>query len=232
MTHPRGGPDDGAPLLVVLGAGPGLGTAVARRFGAAGYQVGLIGRREAALARTAEVLQAEAVPVRSAVADVADAPALTAALERLVRESGRVDVLHHNISTYRDATASATSAEDLLADLAIGTASLLTAVRAVLPAMLAAGTGTVLATGSGAADRPMAGAATLGVQKAALRNLVQALDAELRPRGVHAATLTVEGILRPGGPFDPARVADALYALAAETAGPADNWRTVVPYPG
>src|SRR5690349_5391614 len=147
MTDPQEHPDPGRPVLVVLGAGPGLGTAVARRFGAAGFEVALVGRREAALARTAEVLQGEAVPVRSAVADVADAAALAAALERLVTEAGRVDVLHHNISTYRDAPASATSAEDLLADLAIGAASLLTAVRAVLPAMLAAGTGTVLATG-------------------------------------------------------------------------------------
>jgi hypothetical protein len=49
-----------------------------------------------------------------------------------------------------------------LGDLATGVASLLTAVRAVLPAR---------------------DAATLGVQKAALRNLVQALDADLRPRG-------------------------------------------------
>jgi NADP-dependent 3-hydroxy acid dehydrogenase YdfG len=228
MTYPA----DGTPVLVVLGAGPGLGTAVARRFGAAGYQVALVGRREGALARTAEELQAEAVPTRTAVADVADAPALTEALDRLVLESGRVDVLHHNISTYRDATASQTSAEDLLADLAVGAASLLTAVRAVLPAMLGAGTGTVLATGGGTADRPMAGAASLGVQKAALRNLVQALDAELRPSGVHAATLTIEGVLRAGGPFDPARVADALYSLAAETAGPADRWRTVVRYRG
>ncbi|MFP5347322.1 MAG: SDR family NAD(P)-dependent oxidoreductase [Actinomycetes bacterium] len=220
------------PLLVVLGAGPGIGTSVARRFGRDGFDVALVGRREAELARIGGALQSEGITAGWAPADVADSAVLTEALERFAGHAGRVDVLHHNISTFRAATASQTTAAELLADVAVGVASLLTAVRAVLPWMLEAGTGTVLATGSGAADRPMTDGATLGVQKAALRNLVQAMAAELRPRGVHVATVTVHGVLAEGTAFTPDAVAEQLFDLAAETAGPVEAWRRVVDFRG
>lgn len=218
------------PVVIVLGAGPGVGAAVAHRFARAGYDVGLVGRREEPLAELGRQLGEHGVDTGWATADVGDPASLTTALHRLTGHTGRLDVLHHNVSVYRAATATGTTADQLLADLAVGAASLLTGVRAVLPLLLDDG-GTVLATGSGAADRPMTGAASLGAQKATLRNLVLALDAELRPQGVHVATLTVRGVLARGTAFDPERVADSLFCLAAETAGPPEGWRTVVDFP-
>jgi short-subunit dehydrogenase len=88
------------------------------------------------------------------------------------------------------------------------------------------GSGTILATGSGAADRPVASMATLGVQKAALRALVEVQALTLATEGIHVATVTVRGFV--GKQIHPDRVA-ALYAeLVEETAGPQENWRTVV----
>ena len=120
------------------------------------------------------------------------------------------------------------SPEDLLADVAAGAIGLQTAVRAVLPGMRERGGGTVLATGGGTADKPMASLATLGVQKAALRALVQVQAAGLADDGVHVATVTIRGLVGEDKSIHPDRVA-ALYAdLVAETAGPRENWRTVV----
>ncbi len=118
--------------------------------------------------------------------------------------------------------------EDLAADLAAGVVGLQTALRAVLPGMRERGSGTVLATGSGAADRPSPAVPTLGVQKAGIRALAQVQARALAPDGVHVATVTVRGSVGEGGQIEPDRVA-ALYAdLVAETAGPRENWRTVV----
>lgn len=219
------------PLTVVVGAGPGVAAAFARRQAAAGHDVALVGRDAARLGALAEQVAQDVAGhgarVDHAAADAADADGLTDALRRLVGPGGRVDVLHHNVSTYREGTATATTAADLLADVAAGAGSLLTAVRAVLPELLDGG-GTVLATGGASADRPAARAATLGMQKAALRNLVLALDGELRQRGVHVATVTVDGVL--GSARGPAHdeVAAVLAELAAETAGPVEGWRTEV----
>jgi NADP-dependent 3-hydroxy acid dehydrogenase YdfG len=215
-------------MLLIVGAGPRLGEAVARRFGQDGYDVGLIARDEPRLAELAGRLEDAGVTTGWAVADIADAAALTSAVGRLADHAGGVDVLLHNASAWRAATTLELTPDELLADLAIGAASLLTAAQAVVPAMRAAGGGTILATGSGAADSASPGAASLGPQKAALRALVRALDADLRDDGIHCATVTVRGFIREGTRFAPARIADLYAELVAETAGPREKWQTVV----
>jgi NADP-dependent 3-hydroxy acid dehydrogenase YdfG len=100
-------------------------------------------------------------------------------------------------------------------------------VRAVLPGMRERGSGTVLATGSGAADKPIASMASLGVQKAALRALVEVQAMALAPEGIHVAMALVRGLVRDDR-IPPSRIADLYADLVAETTGPREHWRTVV----
>ena len=214
--------------LLVIGAGPGISAATARRFGREGYAVGLVARREEALAELQSDLAGHGILAGRAAAEAADPASLTAAVELLVETFGPADVLLFNISVGRQASVPELAPEDLLADLAAGAVALQTAVRAVLPGMRERGSGTVLVTGSGAADRPIPSMATLGVQKAALRALVEVQARALAPEGVHVATATVRGLVGEDQQIHPDRVA-ALYAeLVAETAGPREQWRTVV----
>lgn len=215
--------------LLIVGAGPRLGGAIARRFGADGYDVALLSDNEAAVAALAESLQREGITTGWAVADVRDDVSVRAAVERFAAHTGGIDVAVHNVSVWRDASVLELSPQDLLADLHAGAAGLLTIAQAVVPGMLAADGGTIIATGSAAADTPSPGAPTLGVQKAALRAVIQAMALELGPRGIHCATITINGVLGSGPGFDPARIADVYAELAAE---PRDAWRTVVPYDG
>lgn len=221
------------PVVCVVGAGPGLGLASARAFAAAGHDVALLGRREPVLADLAAQVAADGhgVDVGWAAVDVADPAALTAAVERFVAQTGRLDVLHHNVSVYRAGRVGEVTAEQLLGDLAVGVGSLLTAVGAALPALRASG-GSVLLTGSGAADRPDPGALTLGAQKAAVRNLLLGMAADLAGQGVHAATLTVRGVLAAGGRFDPDLVAARLVALAAQRHQPREAWTVLTDFTG
>ncbi|HYY10266.1 MAG TPA: SDR family NAD(P)-dependent oxidoreductase, partial [Kineosporiaceae bacterium] len=120
------------PFALVVGAGPGVSAALARRLGAAGFRIGLVARDEQRLAELAAPLRAEGVDARTAAADAGDADALTQAVAGLAREAGRLDVLHYNPSQYRAGGATEVSASDLLDDLAVGAAGLLTTVRAGL----------------------------------------------------------------------------------------------------
>jgi NAD(P)-dependent dehydrogenase (short-subunit alcohol dehydrogenase family) len=97
--------------------------------------------------------------------------------------------------------------------------------------MAAQGGGTILATGSGAADHPTPGAPSLAVQKAALRILTRGFAAELAPSGVHCATVTVTGTLGTPG-FAVGDIAGVYADLVAETSGPPETWRTVVEFTG
>jgi NADP-dependent 3-hydroxy acid dehydrogenase YdfG len=216
------------PHLLVVGAGPGISAATARRFGRAGYAVGLVARGEQRLAELQADLSAHGVLTGRAAAEAGDPASLTAAVDLLVDTFGPADVLLYNVSVGRQVTVPELTPEDLLADVAAGAVGLQTALRAVLPGMRERGSGTVLVTGGGSADRPVASMATLGVQKAALRALVEVQAQALAPEGIHVATVTVRGFVGEDRQIHPDRVA-ALYAdLVAETAGPRDTWRTVV----
>jgi NADP-dependent 3-hydroxy acid dehydrogenase YdfG len=215
--------------LLVVGAGSGISAATARKLGRGGYAVSLVARREDALAEVQADLAGDGVLAGRAPADAADPGSLTAAVALLVETFGPADVLLYNISVGRSVTVPDLAPEDLLADLAAGAVGLQTAVRAVLPGMRERGTGTVLVTGGGSADRPIASMATLGVQKAALRALAEVQAAALAPEGIHVATVTIRGLVGEGErQIHPDRVADLYADLVAETAGPRERWRTVV----
>ena len=215
------------PVIVVVGAGPGVGASVARRFGREGYDVALVSRTEKAVSALGERLQSEGLKVGWCAVDVTDEDALRAAVVRFGEFGRHIDVLHFNPSAFTQKDPLTLTPAELLADVRLGVAPLLTAVQAARPYLHSGAR--VLATGSAAADLPWHEAASLGVQKAGLRNLVRSLDTTLRPDGIRAVSVTVNGTLERGTAFDPDLVADALYAAAHQ---PEDDWSPEVPYDG
>ena len=213
------------PVIVVVGAGPGVSGSVARRFAREGYDVGLLGNDGPQLLTLADELEEIGARVGRAVVDVTDAGETTAAIQRLAEHADRIDVLHFNPSAYREKDPLELSAAELLEDVALGVAALLTAVQAARPFMSEGGRVTV--TGSMAADKPWHRAASLGVQKAGVRNLVRSLDATLAPGGIRAVTVTVRGTLSREGAFTPDRVADAIWSAAHQIEA---DWQVEVPY--
>lgn len=220
-------PDTTRPVLLVVGAGPGVSGSVARRFAREGYDVALVGREDEVLADLAPELEALGSVVRGVAVDVTDAPAATEAIAGLTEAFGRVDVLHFNPSAFRQLDPLHLTVPELLEDVALGVGALLTAVQAARPFMSAGARVTV--TGSMAADKPWHEAASLGVQKAGVRNLVHSLDATLAGDGIRAVSVTVRGTLAKEGAFTPDRVAEAIWAASRQD--PAD-WRSEVPYAG
>jgi NAD(P)-dependent dehydrogenase (short-subunit alcohol dehydrogenase family) len=89
---------------------------------------------------------------------------------------------------------------------------LLTAIQAARPYLRAGSR--ITATGSLAAEQPWAGAASLGVEKAGLRNLVKSIDATLAPDGIRAVTVTVAGTIKADSSFDPNHIADTIFEAA------------------
>ena len=215
------------PVIVVVGAGPGVSGSVARRFADEGYDVGLLGVDRRVLDDLTADLEGRGATVLPAEVDITDTEAATAAVRSAGEAWGRIDVLHFNPSAYREKDPLELTVPELLEDVALGVGALLTAVQASRP-FLAAGS-RISVTGSMAADRPWHGAASLGVQKAGVRNLVRSLDDALAPEGIRAVSVTVRGTLAREGAFTPDRVADAIWR--AVTAGE-EAWASEVPYAG
>ena len=206
-------------VIFIVGMGPGVSAAVARRFGREGYAIGAVARSAYKLEEQLAALRASGVRVAGATADAGDIGSLRAALVRLRAALGDAGVLVYNAAgvTYRPLAE--LSPEAFAADLAVSVVGAFTAAQQVLPAMRAQRSGTILLTGGGFAFEPMPVMASLGVGKAAIRNLAFSLHADLLESGIHAATVTICGTVAPGSAFDPDRIAEAYWRLHAQPAG-------------
>lgn len=215
------------PAIVIVGAGPGVSASVARRFAREGFAVGLLGNEPTVVHALADELRAEGASTQTEIAEILDTSAASRAIVSLGEFFGRIDVLHFNPSAFRQKNPLTLTVPELLEDVAVGVGGLLTAVQAARAYMSSGARVTV--TGSMAADSPWSEAASLGVQKAGVRNLVYCLDATLRPSGIRATSVTVQGSLATEGPFAPDRVADAIWAAAHQDDA---EWQAETPYTG
>lgn len=202
-------------LCTIAGMGRGISYAVARRFAAEGFTIGMISRDEPVLRE----LEAAIPGARGITADVGDAAALQAA----VRDLGPASVLVYNASAGHPGPATALSLDDAIADLRVNILGILTAVQETVPSMRAAGKGTIIVTGGGLALKPAASLASLSLGKAAQRSLALSLAAELEPAGIHVATVTVCGFVQPGTHFAAENIADLFWRLHIQPPGQFDR---------
>ena len=206
--------------VVVLGAGPGLGLAVAHRFGREGFAVTLVARRDADLAALARELRDADVEVDTVATDVADPHGFRTALEALAARSAPGVVVYNAAVTAPDDLLTS-DVDHLLATYAVDVVGAVTAVAVFTPAMRRAGRGTFLATGG----RPSPDHATLSLGKAGLRVAVSLLHDELAAAGVQVGVVTIGGAISPGGALDPARIAETFWARHT---APAAEWTAEV----
>ena len=197
--------------VVIVGAGPGIATSVARRFAAAGMPAGLIARTEASIDATRQALAGTGVSVAGATADAGQDDELTKALDILTGQFGPPGALVYNAGLIRRDRPGELSREQHVTAYAINVLGAMTAAVHVAPAMAAAGGGSILITGGMPEPDPALTSLSLG--KAGVRALTTLLAGEYGPAGIHVATVTVGGTVAPGGRFDPDRIAEEYWRL-------------------
>ncbi|TXR57167.1 SDR family NAD(P)-dependent oxidoreductase [Quadrisphaera setariae] len=210
--------------VVVIGAGPGLGAAVARRFARQGSAVTLVARSADALEELAAQLRSTGADVAVAVADAADVEGFGAALREVARRTPP-DVVVYNAALVAADQLLTSSPRYLLDALAVDAVGAVTAAQVFTPAMRSAGTGTLLVTGGGPGLVPDPEHASLTLGKSALRAAVTVLHDQLAPEGVHVASVTVVGVIAPGTDLDPDLLAERYWQLHTEPVG---AWSTDV----
>jgi NAD(P)-dependent dehydrogenase (short-subunit alcohol dehydrogenase family) len=200
---------------LIVGAGPGLSAALARRLAADGCAVALAARDPARLEPLALALDASAHRC-----DVGERAAVAALFAELDRQGRTPDIVLFNPSArVRGAFV------DLDPD-AVDRAVRVTALggffvaHQAVPRLLAKGGGTLLFTGASASVKGYAQSAAFAMGKFALRGLAQSLARELQPQNIHVAHVVVDGgIGSPGatGPedaqLDPDAIAVAMHHL-------------------
>lgn len=206
---------------IIIGYGPGVSAAVAAAFAFEGHPIALIARDAAKLDLAVDALRASGFEAQGFVADAGDAAALTTALDAARDAFGDAQVLIYNAALWRPGPVLATTPESFDADFQVCVTGALVAARALAPAMIAAGRGTLLFTGGGLALYPSPQAPSLSVGKAGIRALALMLAAELAPNGIRVGTVTIAGEVAADTPFAPEKIADAFLALHRTPPDPA-----------
>jgi len=142
------------PAIAIVGAGPGMGLAIARTFGSHGFDVVLISRNRGKLDTLVEKLTADGVTAAAFPADVLDRDALTQALQDAAARFGGIDVLEYSpVGTFGTTALTAptgTEPSHVEFEMNFQLYGAIAATKAVLPAMREAGAGTLLyTTGAG-----------------------------------------------------------------------------------
>lgn len=212
--------------LLVIGAGPGVGAAVARRCSGAGDSVTLLARDPGKLQPLVEELTRSGRAVDVLGADVADESALSNALER-VEADGAPDVVVYNAALVRRDRPGDLSHDQHAHAWAVNVVGAITIASRLLPLMAERGTGTFLLTGGLPKAAPEWTSLSLG--KAGLRALTSLLAEEYTDQGVHVATVVVAGAVAFGTPFDPDVIAQEYLRLHLQ---PRTDWEHEVVFYG
>ncbi|MFD9893242.1 SDR family NAD(P)-dependent oxidoreductase [Amycolatopsis sp. NPDC059027] len=211
--------------IAVFGAGPGLGQAVARRYGQAGYEVVLVARRQEPLERFAEELAAAGITAHVVTGDLSDSDAVPALAERIRAKAGSLNAFYYGPAPADPGFVAATTllpeqARELMPKTLY---SLLALVQEFLPAMLDQGSGAILSAQGAAAMRGLPRMSGWPPALAAQRNYLQSLAEEVAGKGIYVGMLFV-GALIVGSAAAEHRVVEAAGLPVPEqpSADPAD----------
>lgn len=207
------------PLCTIVGMGPGNGLAIAKRFAKEGFVIAMLSRPGDDLKSLQQKLKELGYESHDFYADVADFGQLKNTFEAIKNKLGDTDVLVYNVSIYREATPTALDAETSVKDFRANVAGALVAVQQVVPAMKEKKKGTILITGGGQALNPLPFLSSLAIGKAGIRNLAWSLYDELKPFGIHAATVTINGQVNPATKFAPDLICESFWKLHTQKAG-------------
>ncbi|WP_020014357.1 SDR family NAD(P)-dependent oxidoreductase [Promicromonospora sukumoe] len=191
-----------SPTLLVLGAGPGLGMSVARRFGKEGYQVGLVSRSADRHPGYLNDLRTSGVRATAVAADVRAPGELRRATDEIRAELGPIDVVYHGPGADNPAAApigileagpdDVRAAAAQVVDPAVELAGL------VLPDMRERGSGAIVYVSGLSAVVPLPFLGPFAPASAALRTYALTLAEAAAPDGVHVGSLVIGGLIDRG----------------------------------
>lgn len=207
-------------FAIIVGAGSGISKSVAIRFGKEGFRIGLISRNALHLEKLKNDLDALQISSDFQVADVADHKSLVSALDGLQEKYGPADLVLYNASAISVADILNQKWEEIQKCIEVCTAGAFYTAIHELPKMLKRNKGKLFFTGGGSALNGDPEWTALGIGKAGMRNLVQALSKRVKWSSVHVAQLTVCGAVNPKDTkYNPDAIAEVYWKLFQEKAG-------------
>jgi NAD(P)-dependent dehydrogenase (short-subunit alcohol dehydrogenase family) len=212
--------------LLLIGAGPGVGAGVVRRFGREGFRSTLISRGDT---EVASELRSAGLEIDAIEANIEDLDGYRKTLEQIFSAGGAPGVVVYNAALPDPGQILDTTVERLRTAHDVDVIGAVIAAQVAVPVLKAAGGGTLLVTSGGFADHPVPALASLSMGKAALRSAQTLVAAGVAEDGIHAATVTIAGAVKPGTAFDPDNIAELFWTAHTDSK---DAWQTEYRFTG
>ena len=182
------------PVCVIIGVGPGLGTANAQKFSKEGYKLGLISRSSKYITELAEQLG----DAKAYACDVSDTKNIKEVFAKIKNDLGPVNVLIYQASSRFNAQGSAgnievATEEDMEHAWRIDTLGCMVSCKQVIPDMVNAGKGSIIIAGATGSLRGSANFTAFGSAKNGQRALAESMAKHLGPKGVHVTLVIIDG---------------------------------------
>lgn len=221
------------PTLLISGIAEGLGIELARTFAGAGHDIVGLSRSDRVTMETGAVVEEQGGAYTHISCDLTDPAQVAAALGPVAE---RIDHVVHNAHALLIRPFAETTPSEFERIWRTGCFGAMQVTSAVLPAMLARGTGTVIFSGATAGIRGGARFSAFASAKFALRGFAQSLAREVGPQGVHVAHVILDGLIdelqtqerfgpqaeaEPSGRMDPDAIARSYLHLVRQ---PASAW--------
>ncbi|WP_214767672.1 MULTISPECIES: SDR family NAD(P)-dependent oxidoreductase [unclassified Exiguobacterium] len=198
---------------IIIGAGPGNGVEISKRFGKEGFQIVCAARTQDTLAAVVTELKEHGVEAVGVECDASRRTDIASLVEWTKEQYGQVDVLVYNASILHQSSVLDVSAEQITKEFEIDVLGALDAAQLVAPDMVERKDGAILITGGGAGIHAIKSLPGLSIGKAGVRQLTHMLHDTLKENNVYVGTVTIAGEVKRGTALDPANVAEAFYTL-------------------
>lgn len=187
----------GTPVCLVIGAGAGIGSNVARRFARGGYHAVLCRRTdEEGLRRSVESIEGEGGSATGFLLNAVAPDTIEDRVAEVEANIGPIEVVVYNLGAQvGDRALTATSYKVFELGWRLATFGLFRTAASVCPLMEKRGKGTILVTSSTAAMRGNEGQHSHAAAMAGRRMLCQTLNAEYGAKGVHVVHIVIDGMV-------------------------------------
>jgi len=206
--------------IIILGSGPGISNAVARKFGQEGYTIALVARNKESLKKQVKELHALTIDSFYVAGDIADENSLKTILGKIRDKAGHASMILYNAAAVGVRDILEQDWESIKTHLDVSVGGYFNLMKMVLPFCLKNNSGKLFVTGGGLAMQGDPQVTSLSIGKAALRNMVQAFQKRTENSGVHIAQLTVCGNVNPNDEkYNPDSIAGKFWELFIQEPG-------------
>lgn len=192
-------------IALIVGAGSGLSTAIARLFAAEGITVALAARQIAKLQPLAQTIGASLF-----TCDATQPEFVEQLFTQVEQQLGTPAIVIYNAGLRTPGSLTEVSAQDVADSLMINAYGGFLVAQAAAKRMIPLGTGAIFLTGASASIKGYARSAPFAMGKFALRGLAQSIARELAPKNIHVAHFVIDGAIRSESRLESADRPDSL----------------------